>query len=206
MSRLPTPGSDTGTWGDVLNDFLSVSLNTNGTLKSSDLSTIAGLTPTNDDLLQRKSGAWTNRTPVQVKTDLGLTKSDVSLGNVDNTSNATERAATATLSNKRIARRVVTITQSATPAINTDNTDVASITGLAQAVTSFTASLSGTPVDGDMLIIRITDNGTARALAWGASFEASTVALPTTTVASAMLMVGLIWNTATSKWRCVAAA
>jgi hypothetical protein len=25
MSRLPTPGSDSGTWGTVLNDFLSVS-------------------------------------------------------------------------------------------------------------------------------------------------------------------------------------
>jgi hypothetical protein len=34
MSRLPVPGSDTGTWGQILNDFLEVSLNTDGTLKS----------------------------------------------------------------------------------------------------------------------------------------------------------------------------
>jgi hypothetical protein len=33
MSRLPNPGSDNGVWGDVLNDFLSVSLNADGTLK-----------------------------------------------------------------------------------------------------------------------------------------------------------------------------
>lgn len=33
MARLPTPGSDSGTWGDVLNDFLSQSHNTDGTLK-----------------------------------------------------------------------------------------------------------------------------------------------------------------------------
>jgi hypothetical protein len=50
----------------------------------SDLTTIAGLTPANDDILQRKAGVWTNRTPAQLKTDLALTKSDVGLGNVPN--------------------------------------------------------------------------------------------------------------------------
>jgi hypothetical protein len=34
MARLPQPGSDRGTWGDVLNDFLASSHNTDGTLKS----------------------------------------------------------------------------------------------------------------------------------------------------------------------------
>jgi len=113
---------------------------------------------------------------------------------------------TQTVTNKRVTKRVVTVTQSATPTINTDNTDVAHITGLAQAVTSFTTNLSGTPVNGDTLRINITDDGTARAITWGASFEASTVALPTTTVISTRLDVGFIWNTATSKWRCVAVA
>lgn len=37
-----------------------------------DLTTIAGLTPSNDDFLQRKADAWTNRTVAQVKTDLGV--------------------------------------------------------------------------------------------------------------------------------------
>ena len=39
----------------------------------SDLTTIAGLTPSNDDFMQRKAGAWANRTVAQVKTDLSLT-------------------------------------------------------------------------------------------------------------------------------------
>ena|GEM_PF-6747973 len=34
MSRLPTPGSDDGTWGDILNDFLSVEHNSDGRLKN----------------------------------------------------------------------------------------------------------------------------------------------------------------------------
>jgi hypothetical protein len=35
MSRLPTPGGDSGNWGAILNDFLSVEHNADGTLKAS---------------------------------------------------------------------------------------------------------------------------------------------------------------------------
>jgi hypothetical protein len=103
-----------------------------------------------------------------------------------------------------IAKRVLALSAgSATPAINTDSFDVVHITAQTAAITSFTSGLTGTPVDGDELRISITDNGTARALTWGASFESSTVALPATTVLSARLDVRLYWNTETSKWRCV---
>ncbi len=34
MTRLPTVGADTGAWGTVLNDFLSVEHNADGTLKN----------------------------------------------------------------------------------------------------------------------------------------------------------------------------
>jgi hypothetical protein len=37
MARLPTPGSDDGTWGDILNQYLSVTHNSDGTLKDSAL-------------------------------------------------------------------------------------------------------------------------------------------------------------------------
>lgn len=130
-----------------------------------------------------------------------------SLGNVIYPSKpAATLNGTETLRNKRRIRRVVTITQSATPAINTDNTDVAVITGLAQAITSFTTNLTGTPSDGDLLEIDITDNGTARALTFGASFKATTVALPTTTVISTKLNILFKWSTADSAWLCVATA
>ncbi len=118
---------------------------------------------------------------------------------------AVDLSSAQTLTNKRITRRDTVVTQSATPTINTDNTDVAHITGLAQAITSMTTNLSGTPVEGDTLRIDITDNGTARAITWGTSFEASgNVALPTTTVISTRLDVGFVWNSVTSKWRIVA--
>lgn len=43
----------------------------------SDLTAIAGLSPTNDDVLQRKAGAWTSRSMAQLKTDLAYTAADV---------------------------------------------------------------------------------------------------------------------------------
>lgn len=36
-ARLPSPGGDDGSWGTVLNDFLTVAHNTDGTLKSNDV-------------------------------------------------------------------------------------------------------------------------------------------------------------------------
>jgi hypothetical protein len=39
MARLPQPGSDDNTWGDILNAYLSVSLDTNGVLKDGIVST-----------------------------------------------------------------------------------------------------------------------------------------------------------------------
>jgi hypothetical protein len=115
--------------------------------------------------------------------------------------------ASQTFSNKRYTRRVLTVVQSATPIIDTDNTDVASITGLAQAITSMSTNVTGTPNDGDLLLVRLTDNGTARSVTWGSLFESSgTVSLPTTTVPATLLAVGFMWNTATSKWRCIGVA
>lgn len=60
-----------------------------------DLVAIGALNPTNDDVIQRKGGAWTNRTPAQLKTDQAFVKADVGLGNVDNTSDAGKPVSTA---------------------------------------------------------------------------------------------------------------
>lgn len=53
-----------------------------------DLTTIAGLTATTDNLIQSVSGAWASRTPTQVKTALAL-------NNVNNTSDANKPVSTA---------------------------------------------------------------------------------------------------------------
>jgi hypothetical protein len=114
-------------------------------------------------------------------------------------------SATNTLTNKRITKRTGSTTSSATPTINTDNVDVYLLTAQTVDITSFTTNLSGTPTEGQLLWISITGTA-ARAITWGASFESSTVTLPTTTVTTARLDVGFVWNTVSNKWRCIASA
>lgn len=116
------------------------------------------------------------------------------------------KATTDTLTNKRVTSRVTTITSSGTPAVNTDNCDAVTITAQAAAITSMTSSLSGTPANFDMLMYRIKDDGTARAISWGASFASRGSALPTTTVISKVLYVLFVWNSVTSTWDCISTA
>lgn len=49
MTRLPTPGQDDGTWGDILNNFLGVEHNADGSLKAS--GSLAGKVDTTDSRL-----------------------------------------------------------------------------------------------------------------------------------------------------------
>jgi len=78
------------------------------------------------------------------------------------------------------------------------------ITALAEA-TTFGAP-TGTPVDGDLLWIRIKDNGTARALDWNAIYVAKGVDKPTTTTISKELNILYSYNSADSKWGCISVA
>ncbi len=112
-------------------------------------------------------------------------------------------SSTNTLTNKRVTPRIGTTASSATPTPTGDSSDEYTIT--AQAAAGAFAAPSGTPTDGQKLIIRIKDNGTARALTWDAIYRAGTdVALPTTTVLSKTMYLGFIYNSTDSKWDLVA--
>lgn len=60
-----------------------------------DLTTIAALDATQSGVIASDGAGWFRKTYAQVKTALGLTKSDVGLGNVDNTSDANKPVSTA---------------------------------------------------------------------------------------------------------------
>jgi len=57
MTRLPIPGSDDGSWGDILNDFLSQAHNSDGSLKAIAESTVTNLTA---DLASKASTSHTH--------------------------------------------------------------------------------------------------------------------------------------------------
>jgi len=113
--------------------------------------------------------------------------------------NATPYIENQFLTNKRITKRVVSIASSATPTPNGDITDIYTVTALAEAAVF--AAPTGTPQNGQTLLIRIKDNGTARALSWNAIYRAGVdIALPTTTVLSKTLYVGFVYNSTDTKW------
>lgn len=97
--------------------------------------------------------------------------------------------------------RIGTTTSSATPSIDVDLYDLYLVTALATDITS--VGITGTPSNGRTLWVAITGTAT-RAITWGSSFESSDVPLPTTTSGTTRLDVGFVYNSVTSKYRCVA--
>ena len=97
--------------------------------------------------------------------------------------------------------RVSSVTNQTSWTINSATTDFAENTGLTGAVTI--NNPTGTPSQGQRLWITLTGTA-ARAISYGTAFEDSTVIRPTTTTGTATLDIGFRWNSATSKWRCIA--
>lgn len=110
-------------------------------------------------------------------------------------------------SGKRITNTIVNptvqeTTSAATFTINADEQNTGVLTAQAAALT--VANPTGTAVQGQKLVYRIKDDGTGRAITWGADFRAIGVTLPTTTTASKLIYVGCIYNSTDSKWDVIA--
>lgn len=111
MARLPIPGSDEGNWSDILNNFLSQALESDGQLKAGIVS---------EANLDAAAAAKLNSS-VAVASINGhtgvvvLAKSDFGLGNVDNTSDANKPISTAiqtALNNKANSSSLATVATS----------------------------------------------------------------------------------------------
>jgi hypothetical protein len=100
--------------------------------------------------------------------------------------------------------RLNTTTSGSTITPPGDTTDFYAVTALAANATI--AAPSGTPQNGQKLTLRIKDNGTARTLTWNAIYRPIGVTLPTTTTANKTIYVGMIYNSADSKWDVVSVA
>lgn len=107
-----------------------------------------------------------------------------------------------TLTNKRINPRVSTAASTALLTPDIASYDQYNLTALAEGLTI--AEPTGTPVDGNRLIIRILDNGTARALTWNSIYRPIGVVLPASTVVSKTTYAGCVYNAAATRWDVVA--
>lgn len=73
----------------------------------------------------------------------------------------------------------------------------------AQAVGLTLVNPTGTALQGQSMIIRIKDNGTAQTIAYDTQYRAIGVTLPTTTVINKIVYLGLIYNSTDTKWDCI---
>lgn len=175
----------------------------------SDLTAIAAIAPSNDDIIQRKAGAWTNRTPAQLKTDLVLVKADVGLGNLTNLLQLVAANNLSDLANAGTARTNLGLGTLATQSGTFSGTSSGTNTGdqdLSGLVPN-TRTVNGQALSSNVTVSTITGNaGTATALQTarninGVAFDGSaniTVTAAAGTLSGATLASGVTASSLTS--------
>ena len=153
--------------------------------------------PTNDDLIViRDMLTGTTRKITRVRffenppiNDGGITHEMLGLGIIEK-ENLGETA--------KISVRTSTQTSPGTLTPNVDDYDIFAVTS--QNSTLTIAAHTGTPVNGQGMMFRIKDNGTARSISWNSIYRAVGITMPTATVANKMLYVSSRWNEEAQKW------
>jgi hypothetical protein len=168
---------------------------------NANLTTIAGLSPINDDVLQRKAGAWTNRTPAQLKTDLVLTSTDVGLANVNNTSDVNKPVSTATQTALNLKADLASPTFTGTVTIPTpafaDNSTKAASTAYVTASNPIYARVTGSNVTTTgQTLVNVT--GLSVALVANAVYEFTAVLSTSTTAVTTGTAYGVQYSAASA--------
>lgn len=202
MARLPVPGEDDGTWGNILNDYLQVSHNSDGTLKDGavPVSSVAG-----------KTGAVT------------LVKNDVALGNVDNTADIDKPISTATQTalDTKASTAVTDALDSRVDILESPGivvlTDTSTIATDASAGKHFRVTVAGdrtlgaptNATDGMRKIWEITasvaDRTITLATGTAGSFELTTnITSPITITSGKAHFIGAVYNASRDRWTVLA--
>ena len=107
-------------------------------------------------------------------------------------------------SSKFTFSKVSSTVSAATITPNADTTDMHIVTALGETATI--AAPTGTPVDGQNLVIRIKATGASRTVNWNAIYRVIGVTLPTSVPQDKTYYVGCKYNTADTKWDVLAVA
>jgi hypothetical protein len=207
MSRLPTPGSDDGTWGSILNDFLTVSLNTDGSIKNGAIIKAGTGTPSSSNFL-RGDGVWAVPATVSLDTtdtdiqplgtqSAGSTHMAADAGHVHPTTGvATLAGSTFT---GYLAPAAVALTFGSSVAVDASRGNAFNLTLTAS---SGTIASPTNGVDGQVIRFIISQDGTGgRTVAWGGAYDFGTVSQPTlSTAAGKVDIIGFAYVASISKW------
>jgi hypothetical protein len=102
------------------------------------------------------------------------------------------------------APRTQTLASSNNITPNADSDDMVVIT--AQTANPTFVNPTGTPAEGQKLVIRMKDNGSIKTISFGNAYRGIGLTLPTATVASKWLYMGFIYNATDSLWDLIATA
>ena len=191
MARLPVPGSDTGTWGDILNSFLEVSLNGDGSLQTLSLQNAGGVTKVN------------GKTPVSGAVTLAASDiAGVALLSGAAFTGAVSTAGTLTAS-LAIVGGVSTLADGANIAVNVSLGNHFRVT----LGGNRTLSNPSNPTDAQKIIVEVIQDATgSRTLAFGTAYSfGSGLPSPTlTTTANKRDFLGFVYNASTGLWYFIA--
>jgi hypothetical protein len=187
-----------------IRSFLPIPLAVIPVLKLDDLQDVTITTVADYDLLiyENSTSLWKNKTITAAMLPSAIDAAKIDGGNVSNAEfsyldGVTSAIQTQIDTKAPIIPRLQTVASSATVTPTYLN-DLVTITAQTAGLTI--ANPTGTMTEGQALMIRIKDNGTARTIAFGTNYRALGITLPTTTVISKTMYLGCIWNATDTKF------
>lgn len=108
------------------------------------------------------------------------------------------------LTNTAVQVRIASTTTASAPTPNVDTTDLYILTALNSNLTL--GAPTGTPTEGQSLLVRIKADSSAHTLSYNAMFRGIGVTLPTSISASQLIYLKFFYNNAETKWDCLSVA